>query len=255
MDVGDDRELLEQDLPDVVGLGPTRLAIDPIADRMLHERVRRDDEVGRRPRAEPDQVDRGEMHLRAQPVASENPEPDERRLQHERPEALDRERRPEHVADEAREHRPVHPELELLHESGRCADREVDQEEDAEEVRQALPLLALGGAPIRERLHHREQRCQPERDRDEDEVEQRRRRELPARQLESADGEGTHVASIGGVMRSCPVPSICLQSSRSDDFEGADSFASMIVTRSVGGCGWVLDGVCVVFVGGGAIDP
>ena len=74
------------------------LRVDLVADRVLHPRVRGQDEVGREPGPDPDEVDRGEVHLRREPVPAEDPEPDERRLEHERAEALDRERCAEDVA-------------------------------------------------------------------------------------------------------------------------------------------------------------
>jgi hypothetical protein len=65
------------------------------------------------------QPDRRQVHARRQAVPAEDPQPDERRLQSERGQALDRQRRTEHAADELGVHRPVHPELELLHQPGR----------------------------------------------------------------------------------------------------------------------------------------
>ena len=84
--------------------------------------------------------------LRRQPVPAEDPQPEERRLEEERQQALDGERGAEDVADEARVVAPVHPELELLHDPGHHADREVDQEQLAEELRQPEPVLGL---PVR----------------------------------------------------------------------------------------------------------
>ena len=55
----------------------------------------------------------------------------------------------EDVADEARVGRPVHAELELLHEPGHHADGHVDQEQGAEEAGQ--PALARG-RPMRYQL-------------------------------------------------------------------------------------------------------
>ena len=81
--------------------------------------------------------DRREVDALREPVPAEDPEPEERRLEHERREALDRERCAEDVADELRVDRPVHPELELLHEPGRDADREVDEHERPEEAGRA----------------------------------------------------------------------------------------------------------------------
>ena len=103
-----------------------------------------------------------------QPVPAEDPEPDERRLEQERGQPFDRQRRAEHVADELRVDRPVHPELELLHETGGDADREVDQHQRPEEARQAQPRLVARAVP--ERLHDRDERREPQRQRHEQEV-------------------------------------------------------------------------------------
>ncbi len=205
MHVGVDRELLEQDRGDVVRLGPIRRRVDLVADRMLHPRVGDDDEVRGQPGPRPDEVDRREVHLRCQAIATEHPEPDEARLEHESAEALDGQRPPEDVADVLRERRPVHPELELLHQARRHADREVDQEERAEEPHQPLPLGVL--RPIRQRLHDREQRRESERQRHKDEVVQGRERELQARQIERRHGENVHPRGhrLRGPRREAPV--------------------------------------------------
>ena len=103
-----------------------------------------------------DDPERRQVQARREPVPAEDPEPEEGRLEEERGEALDRERRAEDVADELRVHRPVHPELELLDEAGRDADREVDQEERPEEASQPQPR----SSPVRcqMRLHHGDER-------------------------------------------------------------------------------------------------
>ena len=77
-----------------------------------------------------------EVHARRQPAPAEQPEPEERRLEEERRQPLDRQRRAEHVADEARVRRPVHAELELLHQPGDHAHRDVDHQQRSEEARQ-----------------------------------------------------------------------------------------------------------------------
>ena len=59
-----------------------------------------------------------------------------RKVEHERGEPFDRERRAEGVADELRVDRPVHPELELLHEPRRDPNREIDEHERPEETGQ-----------------------------------------------------------------------------------------------------------------------
>ena len=92
-----------------------RLAVDDlVADRVLHPRVGHQDEVRRQPRAQRRDPDRREVQPRGKLVPAEDPQPEERRLEHERGQALDRQRGAEHAADEVRVHRPVHPELELL---------------------------------------------------------------------------------------------------------------------------------------------
>ena len=93
---------------------------------------------------------------------------------------------------------PVHPELELLDEAGRDADREVDQQQRAEEARQPQPLLVARAVP--ERLHHRHERRQPERQRHEQEVVDRRRRELDPREVDRRRGRsGTRRRSSDGL--------------------------------------------------------
>ena len=142
------------------------------------------------PGAEHGDPERRQVQARREPVPAEDPEAEERRLEHERGQALDRERRAEDVADELRVHRPVHPELELLHEPGRDPDREVDQEQRPEEARQPQPRLVAG--PVPERLHDRDERPQPQRQRHEQEVVDRRRRELDPREVDGRDGEQAH---------------------------------------------------------------
>src|SRR3984957_9801864 len=61
-------------------------------------------------------ADRDRVHQRGQPVAAEEPQPDERRLEEEREQPLHRERGAEDIAHEHRVARPVHAELELLDE-------------------------------------------------------------------------------------------------------------------------------------------
>src|SRR5262249_1514150 len=95
--------------------------------------------------------------------------------------------RPEDVPDELRVDRPVHPELELLDEPRRDADREVDQHERPKEARQAEPVGVL--RPVPDRLHDRDERREAERERNEQEVVEARGRELHAREIDGADSE------------------------------------------------------------------
>ncbi len=138
---GEEEEALKEDGDDVGGLGAAGLVVDLVADGMLHPRVRGEDEVRREPGPDPDEVDGREMDPRREAVPAEQPQADERRLEHEGPDPLDGERRPEDVPDVGRERRPVHPELELHDEACRDPDREVDHEERAEEPREASPPL------------------------------------------------------------------------------------------------------------------
>ena len=110
-------------------------------------------------RAERDHPDRGQVHARRQPAPAEEPQPEERRLQEERRQALDRQRRAEHVADEPRVRRPVHAELELLHEPGDHADGDVDHQQRPEEARQ--PQVRLVARAVPGRLQERDEEASP----------------------------------------------------------------------------------------------
>ena len=134
------------------------------------------------------------MHALGEPVPAEDPEAEERRLEHECCEAFDREWRAEDVADELRVDRPVHPELELLHEPGRDADREVDQHERPEEAGETQPGLVAPAVP--ERLHDRDERREAERQRDEQEVVERGRRELDPSEVDGGDRETSHLREL-----------------------------------------------------------
>ena len=186
-----EREPVRQERPDARQL---RLPVhDLVADRVLHPRVRDEDEVAREPASDDGDPERRQVQARREPVPAEDPEAEEGRLEHERGEPLDRQRRPEDVADELRVDRPVHPELELLHEPGRDADREVDQEERPEEARQPQPGLVPG--PVPERLHDRDEGPEPERQRHEQEVVERGRRELDAGEIDGRRRELAHANS------------------------------------------------------------
>ena len=84
---------------------------------------------------------RQEMDPLRQHVPAEPPQAQEGRLEEERGQALHRERRSEDVTDEARVLRPVHPELELLDETGDDADGDVDDQDGAEEPGQPPHVL------------------------------------------------------------------------------------------------------------------
>ncbi len=98
---GDDLRRVRQRLPDRGELGPTGLRVDPVADRVLHPRVRRQDEVGADHGAERGQPDGGQVDALGQPVPAEDPQAEEGRLQEERDQRLHRQRRAENVPDKA----------------------------------------------------------------------------------------------------------------------------------------------------------
>ena len=158
---------------------------DGRSDGTLHPGVGGDDEERRRPASDCKQPRRREVHALREPVPTEDPEPEERRLEHEGGESLDRERCAEDVTDELRVDRPVHPELELLHEPRCDADREVDEHERPEEAGEPEPGLVPAAVP--DGLHDRDQRGEPQRQRHEEEVIERGRRELQAREIDGRD--------------------------------------------------------------------
>src|SRR5262245_21197813 len=185
------RESVRQQRPDARQLC---LAVhDLVPDRVLHPRVRDQDEVPRCPGAERHDPDGCQVDARREPVPTEDPEAEEGRLEEERRQSLDGQRRTEHVADEPRVHRPVHPELEFLDEPGGDRDRDVDQQERPEEAGQAQPGLVPGAVP--DRLHDRHQRRQTESQRYEEEVVDRRRRELHPREVDGRGCDG-HVLGL-----------------------------------------------------------
>ena len=119
----------------------------------------------------------------AEPVPAEEEQADEGRLEEERHQALDRQRRAEDVADVVRVVGPVGAELELQGDAGGHAHGEVDAEQDAPELGHALPDLATGHHV--DRLHDREHEHQAERQRHEQEVIQRGQGELQARKIDN----------------------------------------------------------------------
>ena len=122
--------------------------------------------------------DAGEVDTLGQPVPAEDPQSDERRLEEEGEQPLDRQRRAEDVADEPRILTPVHPELELQDDARHDADREVDQEELAPKN---FTILRYFDLPVR---YHAvcmiaRYRARLIDTRHEEEVVQRRQSELP----------------------------------------------------------------------------
>jgi hypothetical protein len=115
-----------------------------------------------------------------QPVPPEDPDADEGRLEEERQDALECERSAEHVPDEAGVVRPVHAELELLHDAGDDPHREVDEEHATEEPGELQVVRPAG--PVPRGLERRHDDGHADRQRDEQEVVDRREAELPPRQ-------------------------------------------------------------------------
>jgi hypothetical protein len=87
---------------------------------------------------------------------AEDPQSEERRLQHERSQAFNRQSRAEHAPDEIRVHGPIHSELELLDETGGHSNREGDQQQRPEETSQPEPRVVMCAVP--DYLHRRHKR-------------------------------------------------------------------------------------------------
>ena len=115
------------------------VAADRVADRVLHERVRADDEVAGQP-APDEQRDGGEeVTAPAQPMLAEDEQAEEARLEEEREQSFHRERLADDAAGVSRERRPVGAELELHRHAGDDADGEVDAEDPDPESRGVVP--------------------------------------------------------------------------------------------------------------------
>ena len=150
--------------------------------------------------AEHGHPDGEEVQARLQAVPAEEPQAQEGRLEEEREQRLDGQRGAEDVADEAGVVRPVHAELELLHDAGGHAHDEVDEEELAEELRELqIHHLARAGP---HRLPDRDREHETQGDRHEQEVVDRREAELPSRQDERIE-KCFHVALRAARRRSC----------------------------------------------------
>ena len=133
--------------------------------------------------------DRREVQPRRQPVPAEDPQPEERRLEEERGEALDGQGRAEHAADEVEYTdqfipnwnsctRPVATPIAKLINSSVPKNR----------VSRSHAVVARA---VPDRLHDRHERREPERERDEQEVVDRRRRELEPGEVHGVDRANT----------------------------------------------------------------
>jgi len=114
---------------------------------------------------------------------------EERRLQEERDEPFHRQRGTKDVSHEARVSRPIHSELEFLHDACHHSDRERDEHQLSPEASDPIPnSTAIAAAfAVGQGLHGGDEQRQSDRHRHDNEVVDRRRSELPAGQ-----GVGAH---------------------------------------------------------------
>ena len=185
MDQGGPQDVVVQDFEeaaDAVELGAAGVGIDDCADRMLHPGVGGEDEEGGDVRSQGDHPHAQVVQLGGQAVPAEDPQAEEGRFHEEGEKRLEGQWSAEDVADVAGVLRPVHAELELLHDAGGHAECEVDQQDLAEELGGDAPLLVAGAHVVG--LHERHERGQADRERDEDEVVDGRDAELPSSQVE-----------------------------------------------------------------------
>ena len=87
-----------------------------------------------------DQPDAGQVDALGEAVPAEDPQAQKGRLQEEGRQTLHGQRGAKDVAHEAGVRRPVHAELELLHDARHHSDGHVDQQQGAEEASQAAVL-------------------------------------------------------------------------------------------------------------------
>jgi hypothetical protein len=149
---------------------------------MLHPGVRGQDEKRRQVRPDRHQPDAGQVREFRQPVPAEYPQADERGLQEECDQRLDRQRRTEDITDEPRVVAPIHTELELLNNTGNHTHPEVDEEQLPPKLRH-MQILWIAG-PIPHRLHQRDQERQTDRQRDKQEMIDGDDTELPPSKVE-----------------------------------------------------------------------
>src|ERR1043165_2469230 len=106
------------------------------------------------------------MDALAETLFTEEEEPQKRRFQKEREDALHRERRPDDAARVVRETRPIGAELKLHRDSSDDAKEEIDGEYFGPEARRAV--VALVPFPQSERLEDHDERREPHRELGED---------------------------------------------------------------------------------------
>ena len=155
-----------------------------VADRVLHERVCDKNPKRGEVAADGDQPNARAVRLLRELVPAEHPDAEERGLEEERRQCLERERCAENIAHEARILRPVHTKLEFLHKTRNNAHGEIDEKQRAEKFQQ----LAAGFLPLRilrphiACLEQRDENRHAERERNEEKVVDRRDGKLPSRQ-------------------------------------------------------------------------
>src|ERR1043166_7791118 len=106
------------------------------------------------------------MDALAETLFTEEEEPEKRRFQKEREDALHRERRPDDAARVVRETRPIGAELKLHRDSREDAKEKIDGEYLGQEARG--PFVALAPFPKSERLEDHDERREPHRELGED---------------------------------------------------------------------------------------
>ena len=116
---------------------------DPVPDRMLHEGIRRDDEVAGDPASDEESHRGQEVPDPREPPLAPDEQRQEARFEEEREEPLHRERLPDHAARVATEPGPVGAELKLHGDARDHADREVDAEDPDPEPSRVVPPLSV----------------------------------------------------------------------------------------------------------------
>ena len=173
------RHRIEQDRHEVGDFHAHGFGIELRPHRVLHPAIGDEDPQRGQIGAERHEPGHREVGLLAHPVPAEEEQPDQRRFQEEGHQALDRQRRAEHIAHIVGVVGPVHAELELHRDAGGDAEREIDAEQRAPEFRHVLPDLTAGHHI--DALHDGEHEGEAERQGHEQEMVHGCQRELPAR--------------------------------------------------------------------------
>ncbi len=153
---GEDDRWVGQDREEVLELGPPRRGVYGVPHGLLHPGVCRQDDVGREGGRDGHDPDRREVDAPGQLVPTEDPDPQEGRLQEEGEQPFDGQRRSEDVSHEPAVITPVHAELELLDDARDHAHGEVDQEQLAVKAGQSEVLGVAGPEPGRLKARHDE---------------------------------------------------------------------------------------------------